>query len=127
MKNLDISVLPEPFAVCRLGPDGAVPDWLPRSRFWSVTRTDEELSIVLPEMQAPEGWETERGWRCLKVQGPLDLNLTGILARLSAPLAEAQISIFTISTFDTDHIFVRHQDLEKAREVLTAYGHNVSG
>ncbi len=123
MKNLSLSVLPQRFAICQLDPEYAIPDWLSQHSFWSVTRTDEELSIVLPEESVPPGWEAEKGWRCLKVLGPLDFSLTGILASLSAPLAEAGISIFAISTYDTDYLLVREWDLDKARSVLSESGH----
>jgi hypothetical protein len=123
VKNLELSVLPQQFGICRLDPDDLIPDWLSCHPFWSVTRTDEELSIVLPEESVPAGWKAEKGWRCLKVHGPLDFSLTGILASLSAPLAEAGISIFAISTHDTDYVLVRAEELNKAKIVLSESGH----
>jgi hypothetical protein len=123
VKNLSLSVLPQRFAVCQLDPDEAIPDWLSQHSFWSVTRTDDELSVVLSEETVPPGWKAEQGWRCLKVLGPLDFSLTGILASLSAPLAEADISIFAISTYDTDYVLVRDKDLDKAKKVLSGCGH----
>ena len=100
-----------------------MPECLTRARFWSVTRTDEELSVVLPEETVSAGWEAEMGWRCLKVLGPLDFSLTGILTSLTVPLAEAGVSIFAMSTYNTDYILVREGDLEKAKQVLLAIGH----
>ena len=123
MKTLKLSVLPQRLAVCRLDPDEMIPDWVRQCDFWSVTRTDEELSVVLPEASVPRAWKTEEGWRCLKVHGPLDFSLTGVLASLASPLAEAGISIFAISTYDSDYILVRDKDLERAETVLSAYGH----
>jgi hypothetical protein len=123
VKNLPLSVLPQRFAICRLDPDDTIPDWLSRHPFWAVTRTDEELSVVLPEESVPAGWKGEKGWRCLKVHGPLDFSLTGILASLATPLAEASISIFAISTYDTDYILLRDEDLDKAKNVLAECGH----
>ena len=123
MKTLKLSVLPQRLAVCRLDPDEMIPDWLRECDFWSVTRTDEELSVVLPEASVPRAWKTEEGWRCLKVHGPLDFNLTGVLASLASPLAEAGISIFAISTYDSDYILVRDEDLDGAETVLSACGH----
>ena len=125
MKKLELSVLPERFAVCRLDSEEAIPDWLTEEEFWSVTRTDEELSVVLPEASAPEAWRSEKGWRCLKVRGPLDFSLTGVLASLASPLAGAGISIFAISTYDSDYILVRDRDLEQAKEVLSDAGHAI--
>ena len=123
MKTLKLSVLPQRLAVCRLDPDEMIPDWLRECDFWSVTRTDEELSVVLPEASVPRAWKTEEGWRCLKVHGPLDFSLTGVLASLASPLAEAGISIFAISTYDSDYILVRDEDLDGAETVLSAWGH----
>jgi hypothetical protein len=126
VKNLELSVLPQRFAVCSLDADDLMPDWLPQHHFWSVTRTDEELSVVLPEESVPTNWKAEKGWRCFKVLGPLDFSLTGILASLSTPLAEAGISIFALSTYDTDYLLVRDEDLAEARNILSESGHVVS-
>jgi hypothetical protein len=92
---------------------------------WSVTRTGEETSVVLPEAAALPAWRAERGWRCLKVQGPLDFNLTGVLASLVTPLAEAGISVFALSTYDTDYVLVRDADLEQTVAVLSAHRHTI--
>jgi hypothetical protein len=100
-----------------------MPSALAASRFWSVTRTDQELSVVLPEVNVPPGWQAERGWRCLAVQGPLDFRQVGVLASLSVPLAEAGISIFALSTYDTDYLLLRDADLECARVALARHGH----
>ncbi len=122
-KGLSLTILPERLAICRLPPEEALPERPPHARFWSVTHTEEELSIVLPEEYAPAGSRAETGWRGLKVQGPLDFDLTGILASLAAPLAEASVSIFAISTYNTDYILVKENDLEKAKQALRASGH----
>jgi len=108
------------FAVCRLDPTASIPSDLlkPNHEFISITRTADELSIVCPESLAPAGAKIEGGWRALKVQGPLDFSLTGIIAALTAPLAEAKISVFAVATFDTDYILVREADLERAIAAL---------
>ena len=85
-----------------------------------MTRTDEELSLVLSEADVPRDMRAERGWRAFKVQGPLDFALTGIMARLSGVLAEAGISLFALSTYDTDYILVREGDVVAARRALVA-------
>jgi len=123
VNGLSLTVLPERLAICRLSPDESLPECVAHARFWSATRTDEELSIVLPEETVPAGWQAETGYRCLKVLGPLDLSLTGILASLAVPLTEASVSIFAISTYDTDYILVREDDLVKTRQALLAAGH----
>ena len=84
-----------------------------------------ELSVVLPEENVPADWLAERGWRCLKVQGPLDFGLTGVLASLTVPLAGAGIPIFAISTYDTDYFLVHDADLSRAIEALSLHGNLV--
>jgi hypothetical protein len=123
--SLELQVLPERLAICRLPPDAPLPDLPIRAEFWSATRTEEELSVVLSERTVQSGWKVERGWRCLKALGPLDLSLTGVLASLATTLAEAGVPIFAISTYDTDYILVKEENLEKARLALQASGHNV--
>jgi hypothetical protein len=125
VKRLELSVLAQRFAVCRFDADDVIPDWLEEIDFWSITRTSEELSIVLPEARVPASWKSEKGWRCLKVLGLLDFGLTGILVSLASPLAEAGISIFAISTYDTDYMLVRDHDLEEAKKVLSDAGHAI--
>jgi hypothetical protein len=123
--RLAFSVLPQRFAVCRLAPGEPFPDHVTRWPFWSVTRTGEELSVVLPEEGVCGGWRAERGWRCLKVHGPLDFSLVGILASISTVLAAAGISVFVLSTYDTDYVLVREADLDGARRALIREGHAV--
>jgi len=112
-------------AVCRLDPCLPIPDWATRGPFFSLTRTPDELSIVCAQTDAPEDVRTEKGWRYLKVLGPLDFSLTGILASLAKPLAEADISIFAISTFDTDFLLVKSDVFERALKKLIEAGHEV--
>jgi hypothetical protein len=122
--RLILSLLPETLAVARLPADAVLPGWVDWSDpFVTVSRTRDELSVVCPEARLPPDFETdnvkaERGWRGFKVEGPLDFALTGILSRLASPLAEAAISIFAISTFDTDYLLVRTRDLDAAVAVL---------
>ncbi|MCG8404505.1 MAG: ACT domain-containing protein [Phycisphaerales bacterium] len=120
---LTLAILPGRFAVCRLEPDAPITEFSSETRFFSVTRTDEELSVVCPENQIPANAKREMGWRCLKVQGPLHFSCTGVLASLSGPLADAAISIFSASTYDTDYLFVKEETLEKAAAVLSQHGH----
>ncbi|NIO12166.1 MAG: ACT domain-containing protein [Deltaproteobacteria bacterium] len=126
MQQLSLSLLPGRFAVCRLGPNEAIPQWVFFTSFWSVTRTDEELSLILPEELVLSSWKAEKGWRCLKVLGPLDFSITGIIASLSTALAEAGVSILAISTYDTDFLLVRSGDVDRAKEAITEHGHRIS-
>jgi len=124
MDSLTLSLLPETLAVCRLAPDASIPAWAlqagPHQSFVSVTRTSEELSIVCARELVPAGTRAERGFRALKVAGPLDFSLTGVLASLTLPLAEAGVSVFAVSTFDTDYLLVREAQLAAARKTLSA-------
>ncbi|HEX6291443.1 MAG TPA: ACT domain-containing protein [Herpetosiphonaceae bacterium] len=114
-------------AVCRLAHDAPLPDWALQSHFFSITRTPDELSIVCAQEVVPDGTTCERDWRCLKVAGPLDFALTGVLAALVLPLAQAGISIFAVSTFDTDYLLVKAAATERAIAVLVMAGHTVQG
>jgi uncharacterized protein len=110
-------------AISRLGADDAIPEWSTRGSFFSVTRTSDELSVVCEETLVPADAKTERGWSAIRVAGTLDFGLTGILSSLVAPLAARRISVFAISTFDTDYLLVR--DREGALEALRGAGHSV--
>lgn len=124
-RQLCITVLPETMAICQLESDAPVPEWALQSNFLSVTRTSGELSIVCPEANVPERTKCERGWRCLRVEGPLDFSLIGILASLAAPLADAGIAIFVLSTYATDYLLIAEKDMERAVMVLAESGHKV--
>lgn len=124
--SLTLDLLDGLYAVCRLGPDKAVPAWAWTGPFASVTRTPAELSIVCAESAVPDGQaHVERGFRALGVVGPLDFNIVGVMARLTAPLAEAEISILALATYDTDYLLVRAADLPRAIAALHADGHTV--
>ena len=112
-------------AVCRLAPDAEIPESLYKEPFYSLTRTDDELSLVCLESSAPQRGQIEHGWRCLAVAGPLEFSEAGVLAALTQPLAEAGISIFAISTYDTDYLLVKEERLEEAIRSLQAAGHEV--
>jgi uncharacterized protein len=122
---LTLTVLPKPLAICRLSVDEAVPEWAMIGEFVSITHTGDELSIVCAEANVPADVKADRGWRALKVEGPLDLALTGVLASLANPLAEARINIFAISTFETDYLLVKGYNLARACAVLQQAGQHV--
>lgn len=110
--HLTLILLKERFAICRLDPQLNVPNWaLVSQELVSITRSADELSIVCAEKDIPPTLISEKDWRALKIEGPLDFALSGVLYSLTKPLAEAKISIFVISTFDTDYILVREDDL----------------
>jgi uncharacterized protein len=123
---LDLTLLEGRLAICRLGPEAPLPAWaLGPGALISLTRTPEQLSLVCPESVVPGGIRCEGGWRALRVAGPLDFALTGILAALTQPLAEAGIPIFALSTFDTDYVLVKEDRLEAALAALRGAGHRV--
>jgi hypothetical protein len=113
------------FAICRLGGDSPLPPWATASPFFSITRTAEELSIVCRQDAVPEGIVCERDWRCLRLAGTVPFSVVGVLASLTAPLAEAGVSVFAVSTFDTDYLLVKAADLERAVKALHGQGHNI--
>ena len=124
--RLELHLLDSPLAVCRLAPQAPVPTWaFSPGPFCSVTRTPEELSVVCAESLVPVGVRCERGWVALKVGGPLDFGLTGILDSLTDPLARAGVSIFAVSTFDTDYLMVRQAQLDEALAALRSAGHDL--
>jgi len=123
---VDLIIMPNILAICRLNSTEPIPDWATRRDLYAVTRTPDELSIVCPQDDVPSGIQCERDWRALKVAGPLDFALTGILASLAAPLAADEISLFALSTFDTDYLLVKVDVLERAIESLHAAGHRVA-
>ena len=123
---LTFLVRPEAFSIHRLAPDAWVDFERLRTLSWySITRTGEELSVVVPASFAMESDRQQGGWACLRIAGTLDFALVGVIARVSRVLAEAGISIFAVSTFDTDYLLVPQADLERAVAALTDAGHRV--
>jgi GNAT superfamily N-acetyltransferase len=110
------------YAVCRLDADAPLPAWLAGGPFVSITRTADELSVVCREEAVPAGVRCEQGWQCLRVAGTLDFSLVGVLASLLDPLAAAGVSVFAVSTFDTDYLLVKSTDFQRATEALRASG-----
>ena len=122
--NLTLERLPDTLAVCRLKPDAPLPDWA-SGRFVSITRTPDELSIVCSQSVVPEEVMAERDWRYLRVAGVLDFSLVGVIARLTTVLAERDISVFVISTYDTDYFLVKEANLSAATGALQEAGYTV--
>jgi hypothetical protein len=120
---LVLTVLPDEFALFNLPVDAPLPDWLlthQAASLYSITRTTEELSIVCPSVWVPGTAVVERGWFAFKVEGPLDLSLSGVMALLSKPLADAHIPVFTLSTYNTDYLLVKGEHLQKATQLLSS-------
>ena len=123
--QIELRVLPGEYAVWRLPPDAAMPQ-IEGGAFLSLTRTPEEVSVVSVADAVPEGVRAERDFRCLAVIGPLEFAITGVVAGLSVPLAEAEIPIFVVSTYDTDYLLVRSQYLDRAIQALTNAGFRIT-
>lgn len=118
-KILTMKLLKERFGVCRLNKKSEIPEWVQNGDFYSITKTMDELSIVCLQDSIPNNVKCEKDWRVLKVEGPLEFSLIGILSSISAILACKKISIFAISTYDTDYILIKDKDIDNAINALS--------
>ncbi|MBX2816332.1 MAG: ACT domain-containing protein [Saprospiraceae bacterium] len=124
--KLTLEVMPWTLGICQWPKEEPLPEWVRRSEFWSITHTHDEVSIVCEERLIPKEMQSELEWSILKVLGPLDFALTGILSQITAPLAEAEISIFSLSTYDTDYVMVKSSTLDEVCGILREI-HDVIG
>ena len=122
---MELTLLRQELAVCRLDPDSELPEWARKGPFFSLTRTPDEWSVVCAQEAVPEGTRHEAGWCAFRLQGPIDFSAVGILASLTAPLARSGISLFALSTFDTDYVLVKEVDVKKATLALRQEGHRI--
>ena len=122
--SFTLHVLPGRFAICRLPPETPPPLW-GAGAIVSYTRTHTEVSVVCSEDSVPAGIQQDSGWTCLEVSGPLALTMTGVIASLTKSLQDAEVSVFVISTYDTDYLLVKQTRLQAATAALTANGHTV--
>ena len=120
-KKPTLTIHAEPYAVCRLPADAAVPAWIENQPLVSMTRTPDELSIVCDQNRVPDHFEVEKDWALLQVVGPLDFAMTGIIASLTTPLAQAGIPVFVFSTFDTDYLMVKQVHLATTIDILSTF------
>ena len=118
MNKLTLTLLPEKLAVCKTAHGKNIPAWATSGTFFSVTKTPDELSIVCNEDLIPPEVKSEKNWRAFKLEGPFDFSLTGVLSSVLLPLAKAGISVFTLSTYDTDYVLIKADKLEQAVPVL---------
>lgn len=117
--------LPGSFVICRLPSDALTPQVAVGASFTSITRTEDELSIVCPVNLAPGNAKCEAPWICFKLEGPFPFSQTGVLASFIDPLAEHGVPIFAISTFDTDYVLVREEHARAALRTLRSAGHEM--
>lgn len=120
---MKLELLDADLAVIRLDPGNSIPEWVWSSGFYSITRTESELSIFCEARVIPLNESANSGWRAMRVVGTLDFSLIGIISSLTMPLAAKQISVFSISTHDTDYLVVREERLDDAVDVLRRAGH----
>lgn len=123
--SLRLTVLDYRLAVCRLDPGAEIPAWATAAPFFTVTRTADELSVVCPEAHVPAEAACERGWRALRFEGPFEFGLVGVLSSVAEPLAQSEISILAIATYDTDYVLVQQSQLDAAVRALRECGHEV--
>jgi hypothetical protein len=124
--QLSIAAVEGTFAVCKLGSRAGVQPWMQAGPIFSITRTPDELSVVCRQDAVPEEVEHEAGWRCICVAGVVPFSAVGVLASLTAPLAAERISVFAVSTFNTDYLFVKNQDYDRAVSALRRAGHSIA-
>ncbi len=125
MKNLSLVVLPQTFSVYRFDPAQPIPEEVFAAPFFTITKTAEELSVVVPESVQLNSQQCEPGWSALMVQGPLDFELVGVLASIAGVLAGEGISLFAVSTYDTDYVLVKNAHLAQTTVVLHENGYSI--
>ncbi len=124
LRRLQLSTRPESYAIVGLSQRAQLPPWATQGSFFSVTRTNDELSLIVEESLVPAGVPFQGGWRVIKVHGPFMLSEVGVLASLVGPLAAARVSVLTIATFDTDYLLVASESLAAAVSALERAGHS---
>jgi hypothetical protein len=126
MPSVALRLLDGDYAVSRLSPDDPIPAWAEGEGFVSISRSDEELSVLCRAERVAPDVRRDAGWACLKLQGPFAFDETGIVLSVIAPLSNAGLGVFVVSTFDGDHILVKRVDLDRARLLLTEAGHRLA-
>lgn len=120
---MKLRILQTPLSVVHYEPDSPIPEWALKGQFFSITKTQDELSIFCCSDCIPDTVQAVHGWRAFMVVGPIELELSGIISLLAMPLAAKQIPIFSISTYETDYMILRDHHLEEATDVLKRAGH----
>ena len=124
-RQLQLSLLKDKYGICTLPNTAPIPDWALTQSLASITRTEKELTIVCRQEILPSQYQSYLNWRCFKIDGSFDLNQIGVISSISSPLADAGISIYVISTYDTDYFLIQEQNLEKTISVLSNSGHSI--
>jgi hypothetical protein len=124
---MTLELLGNEYSVYRFDPDYKIDENILSGEFISVTRTRDELSIVAQQGKFSDFLNSEEGWKILKISGVLDFSLIGIMSKLSTILANENISVFVMSTYNTDYIMVKKDNVKKAIEILEKNGYEVRG
>jgi uncharacterized protein len=127
MDNFSRSLLlfEDSFAICRMDRDAPVPEWAIEGYFFSVSRTPDELSLVVLETSVPAGVDCESGWRCLKIESPFDFDLSGMITSIAAPVAKTEVAVFVVATQDSDYLLVKERNLDRALSTLSEKGFRI--
>jgi len=125
-RQLQLSLLKDKYGICTLPNNAPIPDWALTQSLASITRTEKELTIVCRREILPSQYQSDLNWRCFKIDGSFDLNQIGVISSISSTLADAGISIYVISTYDTDYFPIQQQDLEQTISVLSNSGHSIT-
>ncbi len=122
-RHLKLQILPEPYAVARLAANAPFPEWADGPGFVSISRNEEELSVVCRQQRVPQAVQQTTGWVCIKLVGPFDFDETGVIAAVVNPLASTGLGVFIISSYEGEHILLRQEDLHVANRLLRQQGH----
>ena len=125
-RKLKLSLLKAKYAICTLSNNAPIPDWALKEILASITRTDKELTIVCRQEIIPSEIQSDLNWRCFKIDGSFDLNQIGVISSISSPLADAGISIYVISTYDTDYFLVKEENLDQTISTLSNSNHSIT-
>jgi len=125
-RQLQLSLLKDKYGICTLPNTAPIPGWALTQSLASVTRTDKELTIVCHREIIPSQYQSDLNWRCFKIDGAFDLDQVGVISSISSPLAEAGISIYVISTYETDYFLIQEHNLEQTISVLSGSGHSIT-
>jgi hypothetical protein len=123
----NLKVLQKKYSILKFQTDSALPDWIYLSDFYSITKTNEELSVITEQPDPANDKITgSKDWRVLKIIGPLDFSMIGVIADISNILKDARVPIFTISTYNTDYILVKQKDLDVTIRALRNKNYNIT-
>jgi hypothetical protein len=125
-RQLQLSLLDEMYGICVFPNNTPIPEWVVTASWFSITRTRKELTIVCQQSIIPSDCEYNSDWRLFRIDGSFDLNQVGVISSLAVPLAQAGISIFVVSSYDTDYFLIKERHLDNAIAVLTEYGHTIN-